>query len=98
MRRTRFELREAQRKSEVLEGYLIALANLDEIIKIVRNASDREEARAKLAAYNFTTVQVERFGIRIHDEKRLTNNRYIISAEQVTAILELRLYQLTGLE
>jgi DNA gyrase subunit A len=98
MRRTRFELREAQRKAEVLEGYLIALANLDEIIKIIRAAADREEARVKLAAYNFTKVQVERFGIRIHDEKRLNNGRYLISAEQVTAILELRLYQLTGLE
>jgi len=98
MRRTRFELREAQRKSEVLEGYLIALANLDEVIKIVRKASDREEARVKLAAYNFTRAQVESFGIMIHAPGRLTNGRYIISAEQVTAILELRLYQLTGLE
>jgi DNA gyrase subunit A len=98
MRRTRFELREAQRKSEVLEGYLIALANLDEVIKIVRKAADREEARVKLAAYNFTRAEVERFGIRIHAPQRLTNNRYVISAEQVTAILELRLYQLTGLE
>jgi len=98
MRRTRFELKEAQRKAEVLEGYLIALANLDEIIKIIRAAADREEARVKLAAYNFTKVQVERFGIRIHDERRLSNGRYLISAEQVTAILELRLYQLTGLE
>ena len=98
MRRTRFELREAQRKSEVLEGYLIALANLDEVIKIVRKASDREEARVKLAAYNFTRAEVESFGIQIHAPQRLTNNRYIISAEQVTAILELRLYQLTGLE
>jgi len=98
MRRTRFELREAQRKSEVLEGYLIALANLDEVIKIIRRAADREEARAKIAAYNFTRAEAESFGITIHDEKRLTNNRYQISAEQVTAILELRLYQLTGLE
>ena len=98
MRRTRFELREAQRKAETLEGYLIALANLDEVIKIVRKASDREEARVKLAAYNFTKAQVESFGIMIHAPQRLTNNRYLISAEQVTAILELRLYQLTGLE
>jgi DNA gyrase subunit A len=98
MRRTRFELREAQRKSEVLEGYLIALANLDEVIKIIRRAADREEARAKIAAYNFTRAEAESFGIAIHDEKRLANNRYQISAEQVTAILELRLYQLTGLE
>ena len=54
MRRTRFELREAQRRSEVLEGYLIALANIDEVIKIIRRAADREEARVKIAAYNFT--------------------------------------------
>ena len=98
MRRTRFELREAQRRAEALEGYLIALANLDEVIKIIRRASDREEARAKLAAYNFSRAEAESFGIAIHAPSRLTNNRYLISAEQVNAILELRLYQLTGLE
>ena len=38
MRRTRYELREAQRRAEALEGYLIALANLDEVIKIIRKA------------------------------------------------------------
>jgi DNA gyrase subunit A len=98
MRRTRFDLREAQRRAEVLEGYLIALANLDEVIKIIRRAADREEARAKIAAYAFTRAEAESFGIAIHAPARLTNNRYVISAEQVTAILELRLYQLTGLE
>jgi len=98
MRRTRYELREAQRRAELLEGYLIALANLDDVIKIVRRAADREEARVKLAAYNFTRAQVESFGIEIHAPARLTNGRYLISAEQVTAILDLRLYQLTGLE
>jgi DNA gyrase subunit A len=98
MRRTRFELKEAQRRAEALEGYLIALANLDEVIRIIRASADREEARAKLAAYNFSRAQAESFGIQIHAPNRLANNRYIISAEQVTAILELRLYQLTGLE
>jgi DNA gyrase subunit A len=98
MRRTRFELREAQRRAEALEGYLIALANLDEVIKIIRRAADREEARVKLAAYNFTRAEAESFGIVIHAPARLTNNRYLISAEQVNSILELRLYQLTGLE
>ena len=98
MRRTRFELREAQRRAELLEGYLIALANIDEVIKIIRRAGDREEARVKLAAYNFTQAQVESFGISVHAPGRLTNGRYLISPEQVTAILELRLYQLTGLE
>ncbi len=98
MRRTRFELREAQRRAELLEGYLIALANIDEVIKIIRRANDREEARVQLAAYNFTRGQAESFGISIHAPTRLTNGRYLISPEQVTAILELRLYQLTGLE
>jgi DNA gyrase subunit A len=98
MRRTRYELREARRRAEVLEGYLIALANLDEVIKIIRRSADREEARVKIAAYNFTRREAEGFGIRIHDDARLNNGRYVISAEQVNAILELRLYQLTGLE
>ena len=98
MRRTRYELKEAQRRAEQLEGYLIALNDLDEVIKIIRNSADREEARVKLAAYNFTKREVESFGIRIHNDARLTNGRYLISPEQVTAILELRLYQLTGLE
>jgi DNA gyrase subunit A len=98
MRRTRYELKEAQRRAEALEGYLIALANIDEVIKIIRKAADREEARVKIAAYSFTRAQAESFGIAIHAPSRLTNSRYIISAEQVNAILELRLYQLTGLE
>ena len=69
MRRTRFDLREAQRRAEALEGYLIALANLDEVIKIIRRSADREEARAKLAAYNFTQREAETFGIPIHDAR-----------------------------
>jgi DNA gyrase subunit A len=98
MRRTRYDLKEAQRRAEQLEGYLIALGNLDEVIKIIRRSADREEARAKLAAYKFTKREAESYGIRIHNEARLTNGSYIISSQQVEAILELRLYQLTGLE
>ena len=98
MRRTQHDLRQAQKRAEQLEGYLIALGNLDDVIKIVRRSADREEARVKLAAYNFTKREVETWGIRIHNDARLTNGRYLISAQQVDAILELRLYQLTGLE
>ena len=98
MRRTQYELKEAQRRAENLEGYLIALGNLDEVIKIIRRSADREEARTKLLAYNFTKREAESYGIRIHSEARLTNGRYLISGQQVDAILELRLYQLTGLE
>ena len=47
MRRTRFELRKAEDRAETLEGYLIALANMDEFIRIIRGSANREEARIK---------------------------------------------------
>ena len=54
LRRTRFELRKAEERAETLEGYLIALANLDEFIRIIRGSANREEARIKLLAFDFT--------------------------------------------
>src|SRR5271167_2470089 len=57
IRRTRFELRKAEERAETLEGYLIALANMDEFIRIIRTSSNREEARIKLLAFDFTRQQ-----------------------------------------
>jgi DNA gyrase subunit A len=98
LRRTRFELRKAEERAETLEGYLIALANLDEFIRIIRGSANREEARVKLLAFDFTKRQVEQIGILIRNEARLTEGRYAFSEHQANQILELRLYQLTGLE
>src|SRR5687768_17376743 len=98
LRRTRFELRKAEERAEILEGYLIALDNLDEFIRIIRSSANRDEARVKLLAFDFTRAAVERLGILIRSEARLTNGRYAFSEAQANAILELRLYQLTGLE
>ena len=98
LRRTRFLLRQAEQRAETLEGYLIALANLDDFIDIVRNSSSREEARVKLLAYEFSQSQVEQIGVRIRSVARLLDGRYIFSEQQADQILELRLYQLTGLE
>ncbi|MDB6124371.1 MAG: gyrA, partial [Pedosphaera sp.] len=98
MRRTRFELRKAEERAEILEGYLIALSNMDEFIRIIRNSLNRDEARIKLLAFEFARTQVEKLGILIRSEARLTNGRYAFSEAQANAILELRLYQLTGLE
>ncbi|MEY2427526.1 MAG: gyrase subunit [Verrucomicrobiota bacterium] len=98
IRRTRFELRKAEDRAELLEGYLIALSNLDEFIRIIRHSANREEARIKLLAFDFTKAQVEKMGILIRSEARLTNGRYSFSEAQANAILEMRLYQLTGLE
>src|SRR5213596_979696 len=98
LRRTRFELRKAEERAETLEGYLIALANLDEFIRIIRGSANREEARIKLLALDFTKRQVEQIGILIRNEARLTEGRYAFSEHQANHILDLRLYQLTGLE
>ena len=98
LRRTRFQLKKAEERAEILEGYLCALANLDEFIKIIRGSKTREEARVKLLAFEWTQKQVERWGILIRNEERLTKGRYALTERQVDAILELRLYQLTGLE
>jgi DNA gyrase subunit A len=98
LRRTRFELRKAEERAEILEGYLIALANLDEFIRIIRSSANREEAKVKLMAFDFTRATIESLGILIRSQARLTNGRYAFSEAQTNAILELRLYQLTGLE
>src|SRR6266436_4680001 len=98
IRRTKFELRKAEERAEQLDAYLIALANLDEFIRIIRSSSTKEEAKIKLLAFDFTRQQVEKFGVVIRSEIRITNGRYSFSEAQANAILELRLYQLTGLE
>ena len=48
IRRTKFELAEAERRAHILEGYLIALDNLDEVIKLIRNSKDPDEAKVGL--------------------------------------------------
>ena len=73
-RRTKFRLREAEDRAHILEGYIIALDNLDDFVRIIRASANREEAKVKLMA------------------------KYPLSERQTDAILELRLYQLTGLE
>src|SRR5205809_3062393 len=98
LRRTRFDLRKAEERAETLEGYLIALANLDEFIRIIRGSANRDEARVKLLAFEFTKRQVEQIGILIRNEARLVDGRYAFSEHQANQILDLRLYQLTGLE
>ena len=73
-RRTRYELKKAEARKHILDGLLLAIDNLDEVVSIIRSSSTRNEARDRL---------VERFGF---------------SDLQVNAILEMRLYQLVGLE
>ena len=73
-RRTRFDLKKAQARAHILEGYLMALDHIDEVIQIIRSSQTDSEASARL---------IERFGF---------------TQEQTTAILEMKLRRLTGLE
>lgn len=98
LRRTRFELRKAEDRAELLEGYLIAQSNLDEFIRIIRESKNREEAKHKLEDFKFPRATVEKWGIKIRDERRLRDGNYLLTERQIDAVLDLRLYQLTGLE
>jgi DNA gyrase subunit A len=98
LRRTRFQLREAERLAERLEAYLLALAHLDDFIRIIRSSANRDEARIRLLAYEFSRATVEKLGILIRSEARIVDGRYAFTEAQTDAILELRLYQLTGME
>jgi DNA gyrase subunit A len=98
LRRTRFELRAAEDRAEVLDGFLIALGNLDDFIRIIRSSASREEARIKLLAYEFSEAQIQHFGVQVRDPNRFLEGRYLLSEKQANSILDLRLYQLTGLE
>jgi DNA gyrase subunit A len=98
LRRTRFLLRQAEIEAEKLEGFLIALANLDDFIKTIRDSRDRDEAKSRLMALSWTRKTVEHVGILIRDDARIVDGRYRFSEKQVGQILDLRLYQLTGLE
>lgn len=98
LRRTRYELRKAEERAELLEGYILALSNLDEFIAIIRGSKTRDEAKVKLLAFEWSRAQVEKWGILIRSETRLVAGRYALTERQVDEILNLRLYQLTGLE
>ncbi len=99
LRRTRYLLRRAEERAETLEGYLIALDNLDDFIRIIRDSNHRDEARTRLMQFHFSRKEAEALGIMIRSEARLDEKgNYHFSAAQADAVLELRLYQLTGLE
>ena len=98
IRRTRYLLGKAEERAELLEAFLLALGHLDDFIKIIRDSKNRDEARERLIAYNFPVATAESLGILIRSQAAIQGDRYVFSERQVNAILELRLYQLTGME
>lgn len=98
VRRTKYLLRKAEDRAENLEAYLLALGHLDDFIHIIRSSKNRDEARERLASYTFPVATAESLGILIRSQPSVQGDTYVFSERQVNAILELRLYQLTGME
>ncbi len=91
-RRTVYLLRKAREREHILEGYKIALDNLDTVIKIIRASASRVEARENLYAWG----KGKEIVINLNRE-RLSHEEKGLTLRQVDAILELQLYRLTQL-
>jgi len=96
LRRTRFELRKAEERADCWK-VIIALANLDEFHPYHPFEQDRDEARVKLLAFEWSRAQVERWASS-YAASTTCGGALSLTERQVYAILDLRLYQLTGLE
>jgi DNA gyrase subunit A len=107
-RRTIFELRKARDRAHVLEGQTVALANIDEVIELIKGSPSPAEARDALVARGWepgaVTGMLERAGKtdtrpdELPAEYGLHAGKYHLSPVQAQAILDLRLHRLTGLE
>ncbi|MEB2843455.1 DNA gyrase subunit A [Rhizobiales bacterium RZME27] len=98
-RRTKYLLRKARERAHVLVGLAIAVANIDEVIALIRRAPDPATAREQLMTRRWPAHDVEPL-IRLIDDPRHKINddaTYNLSEEQARAILELRLARLTAL-
>ena len=98
-RRTKFLLRKVRDRAHVLVGLAIAVANIDEVIKLIRNAPDPQSAREQLMERRWPAADVEALILLIDDPRHRINEdgTYNLSEEQARAILELRLQRLTAL-
>ncbi|MFT6659192.1 MAG: DNA gyrase subunit A [Maritalea sp.] len=98
-RRTKFLLNKARDRAHILVGLVIAVANVDEVISIIRTSPDPATARARLLERAWPAHEVDSLIKLIDDPRhRVTDDgTYLLSEEQVRAILELRLQRLTAL-
>ncbi|WP_127523616.1 DNA gyrase subunit A [Mesorhizobium sp. Z1-4] len=98
-RRTKFLLRKARDRAHVLVGLAIAVANIDEVIKLIRQAPDPQTARDQLMERRWPAADVEALILLIDDPRHRINEdgTYNLSEEQARAILDLRLQRLTAL-
>jgi DNA gyrase subunit A len=98
-RRTRFRLNKARDRAHVLVGLAIAVANIDEVIRLIRTAPDPQTARDQLMSRDWPAADVAPLIALIDDPRHRVSDHgtYRLSAEQARAILDLRLQRLTAL-
>jgi DNA gyrase subunit A len=98
-RRTKFLLKKARDRAHVLVGLAIAVANIDEVIRLIRASRDASEARAALMGRDWPAKMLEPLIQLIADPRHKLNpdGTYRLSEEQTRAILDLRLQRLTQL-
>ncbi len=107
-RRSLFELRKARDRAHILEGLATALANIDEVIELIKSSPSPAEAKAALLAQGWGSEMIlEMLGAAgaeasrpegLADDLGLVDGAYHLSATQAQAILDMRLHRLTGLE
>lgn len=107
-RRTVYELRKARERAHILEGLAIALANIEDIIELIKASSSPADARAALVARGWSlgnvAAMLERAGVDaarpewLEEGFGVVEGSYRLTENQAQAILELRLHKLTGLE
>ena len=99
IRRTRFLLNKARDRAHILAGLLVALTSIDEVIELIKAASNTEEARTQLMQKPWPAQEVADFIALIDDPgHEVIDGHYKLSETQARAILELRLQRLTGME
>ena len=107
-RRTIYNLRKARERAHILEGLAVALANIDEMIELIKTSPNPQEARVGLLAKTWSPGLVAALLDRADADRSrpehltlefgLVDGFYRLSEEQAQAILDLRLHRLTGLE
>ena len=102
IRRTQFDLKKAEERAHLLRGLALALANLDQVIKIIRASKDPKEAKDRLMAeVSMTRSGLEKFiGMPLEEAGTKTKGTEVLRLDdiQAQAILDMRLQRLTGLE
>nr|WP_243396423.1 DNA gyrase subunit A [Marinicaulis flavus] len=98
-RRTKFELNKARDRAHILVGLAIAVANIDEVVALIRNAPDPATAKEQLMARDWPAKDLAPLVLLVADPRHLMSdgNTLKLSEEQAKAILDLRLQRLTAL-